>query len=162
MHYSFFSRIRDILLLCGLFFLVKIAFERTSSFIVAHKKSFIHELDRSFMDQIYTAQRQVHFLEEHHLHNDTVALALADIKNRLAAVEELYKTNSPGIMLLGPIGSTAIVAKEEKLQKKLLELANDLNKIVHTINNKDDEFQPAETIAIALISNKALLQKLTV
>ena len=162
MHYSFFSRIRDILLLCGLFFLAKMAFERISSFIVAHKKSLVHELDRNFMDQIYTAQRQVHFLEEHHLHNDTVALALADIKSRLAAIEELYKTNSPGVMLLGPIGSAAIVAKEEKLQRKLLELANDLNKIVHAINNKDDVFQPAETIDIVLANNKTLLKKLTV
>jgi len=161
MHYSFFSRIRDILLLCGLFFLVKMAFERTSSFIVAHKKSFVHELDRSFMDNIYAAQRQVHFLEQHHLHNDAVAVALSDIKNRLAAIEELYKTNSPGVMLLGPIGSAAIVAKEEKLQRKLLELGHDLNKIVHAINNKDDVFQPAETIDIALANNKILLQKIT-
>jgi len=80
MNYSFFSRIRDILLLCALFFLVKIAFERTFSFIELHKKSIIHELDRSFIDQIYTAQRQLHFLEEHPVYADTFAHAIAEIK----------------------------------------------------------------------------------
>lgn len=160
MNYSFFSRMRDILLLCALFFLVKTALERITSFISAHEKSIIHELDRNFIDHIYTAQKQIHFLEQHHTKNNTVALALTDIKNRLAIIEELYTTNSPGVMLLGPIGSAAIVAKEEKLQKKLLELVNDLNKTAHEINNENYEFQPVKTIEIALINNKALLQKL--
>ncbi|HLC07393.1 MAG TPA: hypothetical protein VJJ26_04360 [Candidatus Babeliales bacterium] len=161
MHYSFFSRMRDILLLCALFFLVKTAFERTISFIHAHKKSIVHELDRNFIDQIYTAQRQLHFLEQHLVHGAEFAIAIADMKNRLAIIEEKYKTNSPGVMLLGPIGSAAIVAKEEKLQRKLLELANDLNKILHVIDNKEHEFQAIETIDIALHNNKKLLQTIT-
>ena len=162
MHYSSLARLRDILFLLALVFLVKTAFERTTSFINEHKKSIIHELDRSFIDDIYSAQRQLHFLEEHPIHGVEYAVAIADIKNRLASIEEKYKTNSPGVMLLGPIGSAAIVAKEEKLQKQLLDIANDINKIVHTIAHPEYAFQAKETINIALNNNKELLQKITV
>lgn len=161
MKYSFFSRIRDILFLCALFFLVKLAMERTGSFISEHKKSIVHELDRSFIDEIYTAQRQLHFLEENYLNNDEFAHMISDIKKRLATIEEKYKTNSPGIMLLGPIGSAAIVTKENKLRKKLLDVVNDINKILHTISNQENTFQNIETISIALENNKQLLQKIT-
>jgi hypothetical protein len=158
MHYSFLSRIRDILLLCSLLFLIKIAFEQTKSFIELHKKSMVHELDRDFIDQLYTAQRQLHFLEENHTHNEQIAGMIADLKERLAIIEERYKTNSPAVMLLGPIGSTAIVTKEEKLKKKLLEIANEITKIMNTIHNIQDESQPAETISVSLENNKKLLR----
>jgi hypothetical protein len=162
MHYSAFSRLRDILLLCVLFFLVKVAFERTTSFMNDHKKSMVHELDRTFIDQIYTAQRQTHFIQEHYVHSDKIAHELTDIKNRLGLIEEQYKTNSPGIMLLGPIGAAAIVTKEEKLQQRLLIAVNDLSKILHIINNNKDQFILAETINSALDNNKQFLTKITV
>ena len=161
MNYSFFSRIRDLVFFSALVCLVKIAFERTTSFIKEHKKSIVHELDRTFIEEIYTAQRQLHFLEEHYLDNEEITHAIANIKERLATVEEKYKTNSPGVMLLGPIGSASIVTKEEKLKKKLLDIVNDINKILHTINN-EDTFQYIPTISAALQNNKQLLHKITV
>ena len=160
MTYSFFSRIRDILLLCSLFCLVKIAFDRTFSFIELHKESMVHELDRSFVDQIYTAQRQLHFLEEHPVYSDTFGHTITEIKNELATIEEKYKKNSPGLALLGPIGSAAIVAKEEQLQQKLLATVNDLNKVFVSIDNQVDEFAPNQTIDTALNANKQLLRTL--
>jgi hypothetical protein len=162
MNYSFFQRIRDILLLSALFFLVKTAYERTISFINAHKNSIVHELDRTFLDQIYIAQRQLHFLENNYAHDEKIAAAISDIKKQLLTIEEKYKTNSPGIMLLGPIGSASIVAKEEKLQKKLLDIVNDVNKILYATHNKSDEYQTLGTINIALASNKNLIQAITV
>jgi hypothetical protein len=160
MNYSFFSRIRDILLLCALFCLVKIAFDRTFSFIALHKESMVHELDRSFIDQIYTAQRQLHFLQEHPVHADTFAHTIAEIKEQLTTIEEKYKKNSPGLALLGPIGSAAIVAKEEQLQLKLLNAVNDLNKVIASIDNQEDNFIPAQTVDNALDANKQLLKTL--
>lgn len=160
MYYSPFSRLRDILFVCALFFLVKIAFERTSSFINAHKNSIVHELERNFIDEIYTAQRQLHFLESNHAYDDEIALAIADLKKRLNTIEEKYKTNSPGVMLLGPIGSASIITKEEKLKKKLLEVVNEINKLLHTINKKIDSYYPIETIHTALENNKKLLQEI--
>lgn len=162
MHYSFLSRMRDIVLLCALFFLVRTAFERTTAFISDHKKSIVHELDRNFIDQIYATQRQLHFLEENHMHNDEIAHAVADIKERLASIEEQYKTNSAGLMILGPIGSAAIVSKEEKLNKKLLDVANDITTILQSISHHEYNEQRAETISSALENNKKMLHTITV
>src|SRR5579872_1931661 len=125
MEYSFVSRIRDVLLLCALFFLAKTAFDRTSSFVAEHKQSLVHELDRTFIDHIYTAQRQLHFLEEHPVYAHTYAHALGEIKEQLATIEEKYKKNSPSMALLGPIGSAAIVIKEAQLEQKLLDVVNE-------------------------------------
>lgn len=161
MKYSFFSRIRDIVLFCILLLLAKNAFERTALFINAHKKSIVHELDRDFIEHIYIAQRQVHALKEQYEHTKEIADEIDAIQNDLAMIEEKYKTNSPGIMLLGPIGSAAIVAKEEKLKNKLLNTVNAINKIAHAIHQKEDEFQPAPTINIALENNKKLLHNAT-
>ena len=160
MNYSLFSRIRDIFFLCALVFLVRTAFDRTVSFIEIHKDSMIHELDRSVIDQIYTAQRQLHFLEEHPLYADTYAQTIADIKSQLTTIEEKYKKNSPGLVFLGPIGSAAIVAKEEQLQQKLLTAVNDLSKVFASIDHHAENFNPAQTVDNALDANKQLLRTL--
>lgn len=162
MHYPSIARLRDILLLIGLCFLVKTAFKKTISFINDHKNSIVHELDRNFLDQIYTAQRQLHTLENNHMHNKKVVHEISDIKKQLTIIEEKYKTNSPGIMLLGPIGSAAIVAKEEKLEKKLLEVVNNVNKILCAINSTQDAHIPLQTINAGLDHNKKMIQTLIV
>ncbi|HLW73276.1 MAG TPA: hypothetical protein VKR54_04475 [Candidatus Babeliales bacterium] len=160
MNYSFFSRMRDIILLCMLFFLIKTAFERATAFLALHNQSMVHELDRSFIDQIYTAQRQLHFLEEHPVYADTYAHNIAEIKNQLTNIEEKYKKNSPGLALLGPIGSAAIVVKEEQLQQKLLAAVNDLSKIFANIDNQEEHFSRAQTVDNGLNVNKELLRTL--
>ena len=160
MNYSLFSRIRDIFFLCALVFLVRTAFDRTVSFIEIHKDSMIHELDRSVIDQIYTAQRQLHFLEEHPLYADTYAQTIADIKSQLTTIEEKYKKNSAGLVFLGPIGSAAIVAKEEQLQQKLLTAVNDLSKVFASIDHHAENFNPAQTVDSGLDVNKQLLRTL--
>ncbi len=161
MHYSTFARLRDVIFLGALFFLVKIAFERTISFINDHKKSIVHELDRTFIDQIYTAQRQLHYLQQNYAQNSEMENPITDIKERLTTIEEKYKTNSPGLMMLGPIGSAAIVTKEEKLRIKLLDAINDLNKILHILASREYEFQRIESINSALEDNKQLLHGIT-
>jgi|GEM_PF-1970121 len=140
MNYSFFSIIRDILLLSILFFLGKIAFERTLSFIKLHENSIIHELDRSFIDQIYTTQRQLHLLQQYAEYTGTFNSALTEIKEQLTSIEEKYIKNSPSLVLLGPIGAAAIVTKEEKLQIKLLNVVDKLNKIFTALTNQTDKF----------------------
>lgn len=160
MHYSAFSRLRDILFLLALIFLVNIAVKRTTSFIEDHKESIIHELDRSFIDELYTTQRQLHTLKNY-IDNGQTNNTIADISSRLTAIEEKYKKNSPGVMFLGPIGSAAIISKEEKMRKKLLEVANDINNLLHNINKRTDLYYPIETIHVALENNRKLLQELT-
>jgi hypothetical protein len=143
-----------------LFSLVKTAFDRSLSFLSEHKESMIHELDRNFIDQIYTAQRQLHFLEEHPEYAHSHALTIAEIKDQLTTIEEKYKKNSPGLALLGPIGSAAIVAKEEQLQLKLLNVVNNLNKVFASVNKQADICSPIQTIDSGLDANKQLLRTL--
>jgi hypothetical protein len=151
---------RDLILFFLLMALIQIALKDTKSYILEHKKSLIHELDRNFIDQLYTAQRQLHSLEEHPIHADTFATTIADLKSRLSTIEEQYKKNSPGLALLGPIGTAAIVTKEEQLMKKLLTVVNDLGNMLHQTAQHEVEFQPALTVSNALKNNKQLMKLL--
>src|SRR5580693_4337512 len=99
------AAIRDIALFCILLALIQIALNDTKSYILEHRESMIHELDRTFIDQLYTAQRQVHILAEHPTLSDVFGNTITDIKTRLATIEEQYKKNSPELALLGPIGT---------------------------------------------------------
>ncbi len=120
----------------------------------------IHELDIDFIDQIYTAQRQLHVLEEHPVYGVEHANVLAEIKRQLTTIEEKYKKNSPGLALLGPIGSAAIVVKEKELEQKLLTTINDLSNIFASINNQSADFTAAQTINCALSTNKEILRSI--
>lgn len=149
--------LRDVFLFCVLIALVQIAVEHNASFLAEHKQSVIHELDRSFIDQLYTAQRQLHSLEEHPDFGITHEQTIADLKTRLSSIEEQYKKNSPGLALLGPIGTAAIVTKEEKLTKKLLALVNEMSMLLHTTHAPAEPFIPTNTIDCALAYNKNIL-----
>lgn len=159
MPYSSFSRLRDIVFFFLLITCIKIAFDRTKLFITDHKESIIHELDRSFIDQIYTTQRQLHLLDQHLLDTD-YQIQINDLKSRLATLEEKYKKNSAGLALLGPIGSAAIVSKEEKLQAQLLTVVNDIGRLIHSVSNNENDFLPSPTISSGLEVNKQLLRSL--
>lgn len=152
--------IRDVFLVFTLLFLVKIAIETNYSFLVAHKKSMIHELDRNFIDHIYTAQRHIHQLNQIAANNDVFSTDIAHIQNRLTNIEEKYKKNSPGLILLGPIGTASIVMKEEELNKKLLDTINDLGKVLHSMHSLPEPFKPATTINNGLMANKSLIKAL--
>src|SRR5260221_11655244 len=104
---------------------MQIALHDVKTYISEHKQSIIHELDRTFIDYVYTAQRQLHILEQQPQSTGSIT-TITEIKNKIATIEEQYKKNSPGLALLGPIGTTAIVMKEEQLQKKLLVAINDM------------------------------------
>jgi len=161
MKYSIFSHIRDLIFLCLLFYLLKTAYDRNYTFLSAHKESIIHELDRSFIDQLYTAQRHVHFLQEYDdLHENNCTGVIADIKENLTIIEEKYHKNSPALVFLGPIGSAAIVAKEELLQQKLLAVVKNINQILYT-TNKIEQFSSIQSIDEGLQLNKQLIHSLT-
>jgi hypothetical protein len=135
---------------------MKEAYDRNYTFLCAHKKSIIHELDRSFIDQLYTTQRQLHFVQEQLIHDDHYCTIITDLKNRLTIIEEKYHKNSPALALLGPIGSAAIIAKEELLEQKLLIIINDISKILHTMC-KQPFNNEAQTIDEGLQINKQLI-----
>jgi len=149
--------IRDVFLFCVLIALVQIAVEHNMSFLAEHKQSIIHELDRTFIDQLYTAQRQLHSLEEHPDYGITYEQTIADLKFRLSCIEEQYKKNSPGLAFLGPIGTAAIITKEEKLNKKLLILVNEISMLLQSLHSSEI-CAPVNTIDNALAYNKDRLK----
>lgn len=153
---------RDLFLFCTLIALLQIALEHNVSFITEHKKSLIHELDRDFIDQLYTAQRQLHTIEEHPIYEIEYEATIANLKKQLATIAEDYKKNSPGLALLGPIGTASIVIKEEKLNKKLLTAVNDINALLHKINTATTPLEPALTIDNGLATNKTLLKTILI
>jgi hypothetical protein len=153
-----FIIVRDLFLFCTLIALLQIALEHNVSFITEHKKSLIHELDRDFIDQLYTAQRHLHTIEEHPVYGITHKITIADLKKELATIEEHYKKNSLGLAFLGPIGTASIVIKEEKLNKKLLTAVNDITALLHTASAPTTPFEPAQTINNGLAANKPLLK----
>jgi hypothetical protein len=79
------------------------------------------------------------------MYTDIYALAIADIKEQLSSIEEKYTKNSPGLALLGPIGSAAIVTKEEQLQLKLVNVVSDLHKIIVSANNQTSNVTDSST-----------------
>ena len=159
MKYSSFSRLRDIIFFLLLIACIKTAFDRTKLFITDHKESIIHELDRSFIDQIYTTQRQLHLLNQY-LEDTDYQIQLNDLRAQLAGLEEKYKKNPAGLALLGPIGSAAIVAKEEKLQAQLLTIIAEMNVIAHSASHTQEPLIPTSTINKGLEVNKILLKLL--
>ncbi len=144
------SIIRDLCVFCVLLFLIKTASHRTISFIALHKNSIIHELDRTFTDHLYTAQKQAHQLKELLEASPTPVQdahikQLSDIAQKLSAIEEKYTNNSPGLALLGPLGTTAIVLKEQDLEKKLLKTALDLCTLAYASCNSPSPISLADS-----------------
>src|SRR5437773_1657539 len=90
----------DFILFAALIALFIYAYKGTYRYMTLHNESLIHQLDRTFADQLYTAQRQVRVtsslldqmgkLEIHQKNLDKIATMLADI-------EDKYARNSPGL-----------------------------------------------------------------
>lgn len=158
---------RDILLFSALAFLIICASDRLKTFISLHKNSLIHELDQGFADQLYSIQKQVRTLLqfiEHGLVDDSSLSRAQKIQKSLEAIEEKYTKNSPGILFLGPIGTTSIVLKEQQLSQKLLEQINELGKLLYEIttnyNIRHVARKEAHTIQAGIELNQSLLSAL--
>jgi hypothetical protein len=121
------TTIKDLFLFAVLISLVVYAYKRTHLYLNLHTNSLTHELDRNFADQIYSVQRQARvaktILEQTGATYDHLVVKVEKIEHTLKGIEEKYSNNSPGLLLLGPIGSTSIVLKEQQLENKLLEEA---------------------------------------
>ncbi len=154
---------RDIALFFLLLLLMRTAFKRAYHFLLAHEQSMIHELDRSFLEYLYTTQKQIFqtksLLED--LNNNALIQKIAFLQQRLATIEEKYKKNSPGIMFLGPIATTSIVLKEKQLENKLLSIIQELGQILHSLNSIEKKYVTSESINQGLAANTSYLKQLS-
>ena len=133
--------IKDIIILLALIFLLSLLFKRVNKYIAIHKESIIHELDTSFFDLIKTMQRHagIAYQAIHHdlvAENPSLKRTIKTIQESLESIEQKYIHNPAGLALLGPIGSAAIVLKEQQLQDQLIGTAATIHEIFCSILNK--------------------------
>lgn len=125
----------------------------------------IHELDRSFVDQVYAMQRHIRILMElmeQGCIDDTCLEKVRQMQKNVEIIESKYTKNSPGLLLLGPIGTTSIVVKEQQLARRLLQYVNEMNQIlnqmaqVYGVQGVIDR-GPIASVELGLQHNSALL-----
>lgn len=127
------SWFRDLCIFALLIFLLSKVYKRGYEFLDLHKNSVIHQLDKTFADQLYSAQRQANTIKnffEHLPRNPKEHDKLMATIEALNSIEQKYTKNSPGLLLLGPIGTTSIILKENDLLSQLLVQINALGLIL--------------------------------
>ena len=155
----------DLLSLCLLLALVLYVLKNNQSFLELHSRSLVHELDQSFTDQLYSAQRHVRITQQ--LFQARIQPPLADWKQKidkitaqLADIELKYGGNSPGVMFLGPIGTTSIILKEKELSQKLLEYINQTHTLLLILADQKLPLAAPASVAEGLKRNQALISHL--
>lgn len=155
------SLFRDFCIFALLVFLISRVYKRAYEFLNLNKNSVIHQLDKTFADQLYSTQRQAHTIKhffDHLPQNPKQNQALLTIIDMLNVIEEKYTKNSPGLLLLGPIGTTSIILKENDLNNQLLTHINGLGGLLAEFANST--FVPANNVNDALQRNQELISKI--
>jgi len=167
---KFGTIIRDITLFILFLAFSKQAFERSVVHMIEEKPSSwqkfdVHELDKGFLAALTATKQQVaHAFSIVENESDTHK-KLEKISTQLNKIEKKYKKNSPATYLLGPIGTAAIVLKEQQLEDELLELIGDFGILLYTLNNSynnNSEKYKVEVCSIesGIIKNKKLLNQI--
>ena len=171
---------RDMILLAALLFMVKAAWKLPSRrsleqpiltapvgtneepAVQAKRKSFsVHEVDQNILAQIKDLQTQIDQAIELIEPSTTPAAQLESMKQRLAQFRREYKHTSPAVALLGPIGYTGIVVKEQRIEKGILKITNTLNSILHKHAQQEEEFVPVKAIAEGVKAGHTILTQLS-
>jgi hypothetical protein len=123
----------------------------------------IHELDTTFFNQIKEAQRQAgliaQFIEP--TANEQEVRRMQQITRLVQAVERKYTRNAPTLALLGPIGTTSIVVKEQRLKRELNQALFNMRNLLRVALNEQPEAMPKEgypSIESLIDENKKMLK----
>jgi cell division protein FtsB len=120
--------IRDFIFLTLLFLLIYFARKNKKKKIkkpIAQNSFVFHEIDTAFIDTI----KKIEHYTKIAYNKDFFSKAYADeIIMQLQQIKKKYTTTSPATALLGPIGTTAIVLKEQRLKTQVLKILNELLK----------------------------------
>lgn len=121
----------------------------------------VHEVDQHVLEQIDYIQKQVD-LTLPLISSSTLECAqLQSMKQRLMQLKRSYQHTSPAVALLGPIGYTGIVLKEQKAERDILKMINKLNLILYTLAPKEEEYVPVGKIADGIQISHTMLEQLT-
>lgn len=156
--------LRDILLFFVLIFLVKTTSDRSNDLQQnADRQPFtVHEVDQTVVKNIKQAQKQIDKLSAFAQKSDNVELLTTtqELRDTVDILYKQYTTTSPALSLLGPLGSAAIVLKEQELEKRLLSTINETGKLLHNFVQPDVQYESANSTESALKNNRQLLKKL--
>jgi len=160
------ATIGDLILFFLLITLIGYAGKRMNKFILVQKQSYIHELDRTFIDYLYTTQQQLQktkniaYIKEKSY--GSLEKRLNVLQQHLSCIEGKYSSNSPGLTLLGPIGTMAIVLKEQNLAQQLYKMVHEIGSILHDYlkTTGNTPYQLFPSIEANLRANKAMIKQL--
>ena len=174
------TKYRDLLLFIALLCMVKVAWNLPSKHSLAQpmltatssdqevpaehtvtKEFSIHEADPDVLSQIEDLQKQIDQAIELVETSSTQAALLQSMKQRLTQFKREYKYTSPAVALLGPIGYTGIVVKEQRIEKGILKITNALNSILHEHAQLDDKYVPTKEIAQGIEIGHTILAQVT-
>ena len=137
------------------------ALAKTEASAQAGKSFSVHEADQDVLALIKDLQTQIDQAIELVQPSTTQAAQLESMRQRLIQFEREYKYTSPAVALLGPIGYTGIVIKEQRIEKGILKITNTLNSILHEHAQQEEEFVPVKAIAEGVETGHAILVQLT-
>lgn len=120
----------------------------------------IHEPDKHIMYHLNTLLEQIDDALIFVNPTNQEAAQIKGIRQRLVHLKHTYQHTSPAIVLLGPIGSTGIVFKEQELENELLRTAHRLETMLYQLVDTENKYEPTESLAQALENNKLLLAQL--
>jgi hypothetical protein len=134
------NELKDLFLFACLIALLLYGYQKARTYINIHTNTLVHELDHNFIDRLFSLQRQVRITQLlFEQSSDTIPGAfgiLSALSKTLSDVEEKYGSNSHGVMFLGPIGSTAIILKEQELEARLVTVAQEIGALLRSLLKK--------------------------
>jgi hypothetical protein len=82
------------------------------------------------------------------------------ITKTLADIEEKYSSNSQGVMFLGPIGSTAIILKEQELENRLIIIVQEIGTLLRSISKQHYPVEQTTNIDNLIAQNQKYISLL--
>lgn len=116
-----------------------------------------HQPNEDALNQVEIAQKQIALLIPFIKPTTKQSAQLQSMRQRLIQLKKELKNTSPAIALLGPIGTTGIVLKENEIEKNLLKIVNMIRTILQTITDNRSEFEQYTSIAKGIEENELLL-----
>ncbi len=103
------------------------------------ENSIVHEVDIAVLEQAQQLTHQIEAITKALKKTDPTAELEEKLQQLLVELDQLsaqYKKNSPALALLGPIGTAAIVIKEQGLERKLLETIDVVGSIIYALTRE--------------------------
>ena len=116
-----------------------------------------HEPDQDTLKYIETAHAHIEHIISLIKPTAKESAQLLSMRQRLVQLKKEYKSTSPAIALLGPIGTMGVVFKENELEKNLLRLVNSIRAILQSFVTDTQDLTPYTSIAQGLAHNEQML-----